>query len=205
VEDSKKLRDENAALNLELGNLMSENQAARKQAEAALAAAERIRMFAHQAGEVVAKAEGGAVRREGRDRIKAIRNPDSLDPDRLLGEVGEGFGGHEGSCESGHQPEKVARATRLGSVKLQWGSEPLQAFTSRKLQRTSECGRLHWRGRDVRVKGRPRTKGRKEGQEPRKERPGRDHDFHVQGRRIRIRRGPLSDTGSPPEAWFEGL
>jgi hypothetical protein len=57
VEDSKKLRDENAALNLELGNLMSENQAARKQAEAALAAAERIRMFAHQAGEVVAKAE----------------------------------------------------------------------------------------------------------------------------------------------------
>jgi hypothetical protein len=57
VEDSKKLRDENAALNLELGNLISENQAARKQAGAALAAAERIRMFAQQAGEVVAKAE----------------------------------------------------------------------------------------------------------------------------------------------------
>jgi hypothetical protein len=36
---------------------MSENQAARKQADAALAAAERIRMFVHQAGEVVAKAE----------------------------------------------------------------------------------------------------------------------------------------------------
>jgi hypothetical protein len=57
VEESKKLRDENAALNLELGTLMSENQAARKQAEAALVAVERIRMFAHQAGEVVAKAE----------------------------------------------------------------------------------------------------------------------------------------------------
>jgi hypothetical protein len=57
VEESKKLRDENAALNLDLGGLMNENQAARKQAEAALAAAERIRMFAHQAGEVVAKAE----------------------------------------------------------------------------------------------------------------------------------------------------
>jgi hypothetical protein len=57
VEDSKKLRDENAALNLELGNLISENQAVRKQAGAALAAAERIRMFTHQAGEVVAKAE----------------------------------------------------------------------------------------------------------------------------------------------------
>jgi hypothetical protein len=57
AEDSKKLRDENAALNLELGTLISENQAARKQGEAALAAAERIRTFAHQAGEVVAKVE----------------------------------------------------------------------------------------------------------------------------------------------------
>jgi hypothetical protein len=42
AEDSKKLRDENAALNLELGTLISENQAA---------------TFVHQAGEVVAKAE----------------------------------------------------------------------------------------------------------------------------------------------------
>jgi hypothetical protein len=53
----KKLRDENARLTLEVGTLISENQAARKQAGAALAAAERIWMFAHQAGEVVAKAE----------------------------------------------------------------------------------------------------------------------------------------------------
>jgi hypothetical protein len=57
VEDSKRLRQENAKLNLEVGSLMSKNQAARKQAKAAVAAAERIRMFAHQAGEVVAKAE----------------------------------------------------------------------------------------------------------------------------------------------------
>jgi hypothetical protein len=57
AEDSKKLREENAALNLELGTLISESQAARKQGEAALAAAERIRTFAHQASEVVAKAE----------------------------------------------------------------------------------------------------------------------------------------------------
>jgi hypothetical protein len=57
VEEVKKLRDENAALNLELGTLISENQAARMQARAALAAAERIRTFAHQVGEVVAKAE----------------------------------------------------------------------------------------------------------------------------------------------------
>jgi hypothetical protein len=42
---------------LELGTLISESQAARKHGDAALAAAERIRAFAHQAGEVVAKAE----------------------------------------------------------------------------------------------------------------------------------------------------
>jgi hypothetical protein len=36
---------------------MNENQAARKQVEAVVAAAERIRMFIYQAGEVVAKAE----------------------------------------------------------------------------------------------------------------------------------------------------
>jgi hypothetical protein len=57
AEDSKKLREENATLNLELGTFISESQAARKQGDAALAAAERIRAFAHQAGEVVAKAE----------------------------------------------------------------------------------------------------------------------------------------------------
>jgi hypothetical protein len=48
------LREENARLNLEVGGLINENQAARVQAEAA---AEKIRMFANQAGEVVAKAE----------------------------------------------------------------------------------------------------------------------------------------------------
>jgi hypothetical protein len=57
VEDSKRLREENARLNLEVGNLINENRAARTHAEAAVAVAERIRMFAHQAGEVVAKAE----------------------------------------------------------------------------------------------------------------------------------------------------
>jgi hypothetical protein len=54
VEDSRKLREENARLNLEVGSLINENRAAWKQAESA---AERIREFAHQAGQVVAKAE----------------------------------------------------------------------------------------------------------------------------------------------------
>jgi hypothetical protein len=57
VEDSKKLREENTRLNLEVGSLINENRAAWKQVEATVAAAERIRMFAYQSGEVVAKAE----------------------------------------------------------------------------------------------------------------------------------------------------
>jgi hypothetical protein len=57
VEDSKRLREANARLNLEVGSLINENRAARTHAEAAVAATEKIRMFAHQAGEVVAKAE----------------------------------------------------------------------------------------------------------------------------------------------------
>jgi hypothetical protein len=47
VEDSRKLREENARLNLEVGNLINENRAAWTQAEAAAAATERIREFAH--------------------------------------------------------------------------------------------------------------------------------------------------------------
>jgi hypothetical protein len=57
VEDSRKLREENAKLNLEVGNLLNENRAAWAQAEAAAASAERIRDFVHQAGQVVVKAE----------------------------------------------------------------------------------------------------------------------------------------------------
>jgi hypothetical protein len=57
VEDSRKLREENARLNMEVGNLLNENRAAWTQAEAATASAERIREFVHQARQVVAKAE----------------------------------------------------------------------------------------------------------------------------------------------------
>jgi hypothetical protein len=57
VEDSRKLREENARLNLKVGNLLNENRAAWTQAEAAAASAERIRDFVHQARQVVAKAE----------------------------------------------------------------------------------------------------------------------------------------------------
>jgi hypothetical protein len=54
VEDSRKFREENTRLNLEVGNLINENRAAWTQAEAA---AEQIMEFVHQAGQVVAKAE----------------------------------------------------------------------------------------------------------------------------------------------------
>jgi hypothetical protein len=57
VEDSRKLREENARLNLEVGNLINENRATWTQKEATAAAAERIWEFVHQAGQVVAKAE----------------------------------------------------------------------------------------------------------------------------------------------------
>jgi hypothetical protein len=57
VEDNKKLTEENARLNLEVGKLRNDNRAAWVQAEAAAAAAEKIRAFAFQSGEVVAKAK----------------------------------------------------------------------------------------------------------------------------------------------------
>jgi hypothetical protein len=77
---------------LELGTLISESQAARKQGDAALVAAERIRAFAHQTGEVVAKAE--LFDEKGRSRIEAIRNTDCNDLVGLCGEVRASLGGH---------------------------------------------------------------------------------------------------------------
>jgi hypothetical protein len=73
----------------------------------------------------LSRGEGGAVRREGRDRIEAIRNPDSHDPYGLLGKAGASPGGHEGSCELGHRPAEAAGATGSGSFKLQGVSDPL--------------------------------------------------------------------------------
>jgi hypothetical protein len=57
VEDSRKLREENARLNLEVGNLINKNRAAWTHSEAAAASAERIREFVHQADQVVVKPE----------------------------------------------------------------------------------------------------------------------------------------------------
>jgi hypothetical protein len=57
VEDSKRLTEEKIRLNLTVGALINENRTARMQTEAAATAVEKIRMFANQAGKVVAKAE----------------------------------------------------------------------------------------------------------------------------------------------------
>jgi hypothetical protein len=208
VEDSKRLRQENAKLNLEVGTLVSENQASRKQAEAALAVAERIRMFVHQAGEVVAKAElfdekVGIGSKPSGTWIALILTNYSEKLERVLEDMREVVNQVTDLRRQPERQDKAARAIGLGRVKFQGGSKPLQAFTSGKLQRTFDDGRLYWRGCNARVQGCPRTKGRKEGQEPREERPGRNHDFRVQGR-IRIRRKGLSDTGSPPKAWKAG-
>jgi hypothetical protein len=45
AEDNRKLKEENARLNMEMGNLLNENRATWVQAEAAAASAERIREF----------------------------------------------------------------------------------------------------------------------------------------------------------------
>jgi hypothetical protein len=47
VEDSKRLTEENARLNLEVGRLVNKNRIARMQAEAAATAVEKIQMFAN--------------------------------------------------------------------------------------------------------------------------------------------------------------
>jgi hypothetical protein len=97
VEDSKRLREENARLNLEVGSLINENRAARMHAEAAevaVAAAEKVRMFAHQAGEVVAKAElfdekVGIRSKPSGTRIAMILTDYSEKLERVLGDMRE--------------------------------------------------------------------------------------------------------------------
>jgi hypothetical protein len=92
VEDSRKLREENARLNLEVGNLLNENRAAWVQAEAAAASAERIREFVHQAGQVVAKAElfdekVGIGSKPSGTRIAMILTDYSEKLERVLGDM----------------------------------------------------------------------------------------------------------------------
>jgi hypothetical protein len=89
VEDSRKLREENARLNLEVGSLINENRAAWKQAEAA---AERIRAFVKQAGQVVAKAElfdekVGIRSKPSRTRIAMILTDYSEKLERVLADM----------------------------------------------------------------------------------------------------------------------
>jgi hypothetical protein len=89
VEDSRKLREENTRLNLEVGNLKNENRAAWTQAEATAASAERIREFVHQAGQVLAKAElfdekVGIGSKPSRTRIAMILTDYSEKLERVL-------------------------------------------------------------------------------------------------------------------------
>jgi hypothetical protein len=92
VEDSRKLKEENVRLNLEVGNLLNENRAAWVQAEAAAASAERIREFVHQAGQVVAKAElfdekVGIGSKPSGTRIAMILTDYSEKLERVLGDM----------------------------------------------------------------------------------------------------------------------
>jgi hypothetical protein len=92
VEDSRKLKEENARLNLEVGNLLNENRAAWVQAEAAAASAERIQEFVHQAEQVVAKAElfdekVGIGSKPSGTRIAMILTDYSEKLERVLGDM----------------------------------------------------------------------------------------------------------------------
>jgi hypothetical protein len=94
VEDSKRLREENARLNLEVGSLINENRAARMHAKVAMAAVEKVRMFTHQAGEVVAKAElfdekVGIGSKPSGTRIALILTDYSEKLERVLGDMRE--------------------------------------------------------------------------------------------------------------------
>jgi hypothetical protein len=85
------LREENARLNLEVGSLINENRAARMHAEAAV---EKIRMFAYQVGEVVAKAEFfdekvGIGSKPSGTRIALILTDYSEKLERVLGDMRE--------------------------------------------------------------------------------------------------------------------
>jgi hypothetical protein len=92
AEDARKLKEENARLNMEMGNLLNENRAAWVQAEAAAASAERIREFVHQTGQVVAKAElfdekVGIDSKPSGTRIAMILTDYSKKLERVLGEM----------------------------------------------------------------------------------------------------------------------
>jgi hypothetical protein len=92
VEDNKKLKEENARLNLEVRKLLNDNRAAWVQAEAAVAAAEKIRAFAHQSGQVVAKAQlfdekVGIGGKASGTRIAMILTDYSEKLERVLGEM----------------------------------------------------------------------------------------------------------------------
>jgi hypothetical protein len=92
VEDTKKLKEENARLNLEVGKLLNDNRAAWVQAEAAAAAAEKIQVFAYQSGQVVAKAQlfdkkVGIGSKPSGTRIAMILTDYSEKLERVLGEM----------------------------------------------------------------------------------------------------------------------
>jgi hypothetical protein len=198
AEDSKKLRDENAALNLELGTLISENQAARKQGEAALAAAERIQTFSHQAGEVVAKAElfdekVGIGSKPSGTQIAMILTDYAEKLERVLVDMREVVSNVMHLRRYPERPDLAASSSKSFPT-LSKLSLP-DSFSG--LLNVEELTRVDS------VEVIPESKGvkglKEQEQEPGEEKRRCGHDSRDQGRRNRIRRGALSDTGSARE------
>jgi hypothetical protein len=143
VEDSKKLSEKNARLNLEVGSLINKNRAARMHGEAA---AEKIRMFAHQVGEVVAKVElfdekVGIRSKPSGTRIALILTNYSEKLERVLGDM----------------KEVVNQVTDL---RRQPERQDLAASSSKGVPNLSKLS-LPGRDHDFRVQGRIRIQSRR--------------------------------------------
>jgi hypothetical protein len=129
VEDSRKLREENARLNLEVGNLLNKNRAAWLQAETAAASAEWIRDFVQQAGQVVAKAElfdekVGIESKPSGTRIAMILTDYSK-------QTGAGSGRYESSSQPGLRSPEATGAAGSGGFEFQGAPDPLEVILSR--------------------------------------------------------------------------
>jgi hypothetical protein len=186
VEDSKRLREENARLNLEVGGLINENRAAKMQAEAAATAAKKIRMFVNQTGKVVAKAElfdekVGIGSKPSGTQIALILTDYSEKLEKVLVDMREVV---QLITDLRRQPERldVGASCSKGVPNLSNLSLP-ETFSGLPsvdfLQWTSFNGGIGRRRCDAGIQDRLRTNGLTEGQESSKEEQGRDHDFRL--------------------------
>jgi hypothetical protein len=74
--------------------------------------------------------KGGVVRRKGRDRVKAIRNPDCDDLDGLLREAGAGSRRYESGSEPSLRSAETTGSVGSGGFKFQGAPNTLKVILS---------------------------------------------------------------------------